>query len=322
LTASPGGFGLTRSDLGLPPTVSPDSTGSGAGGGGDTGSGGGSGTPSPPKKKKPAGPNTAQQAAITVLEGLIGRYVFRNDLATAKQANAILDWLGVTRHDSPLGEITFLDTLLLKYRKAKNTKAETATKGLLERYGVHFWNPQFRVIGNAPQAAVIRKIEALMRGDIAANNLTAAHQANAILMHLGVGHYTPVLAQIANLDHLLASYKRKKDKGGIAATEELLRQLGVRHFAQGGTLWEPVVGFGMRSGGVYQFAEHGPEDVMPRRGGGGELGSKLDRLCALMERQNQITAAVPARTGEHVGSALGGAAQSASFRQRFPQGGW
>ena len=53
-------------------------------------------------------------------------------------------------------------------------------------------------------------------------------------------------------------------------------------------------------------------------GGGGDMGSKLDRLCALMEKQIATTAAVPRGVTQGVGAALGGAAQSASFSNRYP----
>jgi hypothetical protein len=42
------------------------------------------------------------------------------------------------------------------------------------------------------------------------------------------------------------------------------------------------------------------------------IASKLDRLIGATEQ-------VPAATGQHVGAAIGGAAQSASFRSRFPR---
>jgi phage-related protein len=315
---SGGGFGLTRADLGLPATTS---SGGGGGGGAGGGAGGGTGVQVPVKKKK-AIHDAARQAAIAVAHNLFSDYLYRNRIVQARQAVSILDWLGFTQDDSKLSEVSFLDRLLLSYRQHKNKRAEAATERLLAGYGVHTWIPQASAKGNAPAAAVIARVEGLMRGDIAANNLTAAHQANAILTHLGVGRYSPVLAQIANLDNLLATAKKHKNRAQIAAIEDLLRTYGVRKFAQGGTLWEPVVGFGMQSGGVYQFAEHGPEDVMPRHGGGGDMAAKLDRLCMLMERQNDITAAIPAATGDHVGAAFGGAGHDASFRRRYPQGGW
>ena len=78
-----------------------------------------------------------------------------------------------------------------------------------------------------------------------------------------------------------------------------------------------------RSGGVYQFAEHGPETVTPgAQGGGGDMVSELRQLRGQMDKLIQTTASVPHGVTSGIGSALGGAAQSASFSRRYPQGGW
>lgn len=133
--------------------------------------------------------------------------------------------------------------------------------------------------------------------------------------------YTPVLSQISHLDSLLAGFRKKHDTKDIAATETLLRGLGVKHFAQGGTVWEPVVGFGQNSGRVYQFAENGPETITAGAQSGGDMVSELRALRGQMNQLIQTAAAIPRGTGEHVGAALGAAAQSASFSRRYPRGG-
>ena len=162
-------------------------------------------------------------------------------------------------------------------------------------------------------------MESLIKAAIKANDMTGAGQANSILTALGVGSYTSELSAISHLDSLLAAYKKKKDTKDIAATEQLLRQYGVTKFAQGGTVWEPVTGFGHNSGRVYQFAENGPEHVTPGAGmGGDKTAALLSRICAQLDNLTGVAAAIPRGTGEHVGAALGGAAQAASFARRYP----
>lgn len=315
-----GAFGLTRSDLGLPATTSPPATGTA----GDTGTGTGTGTGTTTPKPAPKPVQTpAQKAATAVLEHLIGGYIWHNKLAQARQANTLLDWLGISKYNSQLSQVSFLDSQLLAGRKAKRASAVAAAEHLLASYGVHVFSPQASVKGNAPKTAVVSALEALMKADIRGNNLTGAKQVNSLLTHLGTGKYTSELSVIGHLDSLLAAYRKKKDTGNITATETLLRQYGVQHFAQGGTVWEPVTGFGHRSGRVYQFAEHGPEHVTPGQGGGGDKATALlSRICTQLDQLTGVAAAIPRGTGEHVGAALGSAAQSASFRSRYPQGGW
>ena len=86
-------------------------------------------------------------------------------------------------------------------------------------------------------------------------------------------------------------------------------------YAQGGTISEPVIGFGQATGRRYSFGESGPEYVSP--GGGATLADVIARLEALID----VTAAVPAGVGSSVGGALGGVAAAASMRSRYPRGG-
>ena len=245
--------------------------------------------------------------------------IWHNRLGEAKQANALLGTAGVTKYDSQLSQISFLDTLL---GKAKTKAAKLSAEHLLAGFGVHVFSPDLTAKGNAPKDAVIAKMKSLVKGDITANSLTAAKQANAILTAMGVSTYTSELGTIGHLDSLLSGYEKAKNKGAVTATETLLRQLGVRHFAAGGVIPEPVTGFGQQSGQIYQFGEHGPETVTPgAQPGGSDMGAKLDRLCALMEQQIRTTASVPHGVTTGIGSALGGAAQSASLRSRYPRGG-
>jgi hypothetical protein len=66
-----------------------------------------------------------------------------------------------------------------------------------------------------------------------------------------------------------------------------------------------------------------PERVSPPGGdaSGRAVTGRLDRLAALLEQLIGTTAAVPARTGAHVGAAVSGGAQAAAFRARYPSGG-
>jgi hypothetical protein len=85
-------------------------------------------------------------------------------------------------------------------------------------------------------------------------------------------------------------------------------------YGSGGMITEPVIGFGS-SGQRYHLGEKGPELVSP--GGGMTLAGIASRL----ERLIAVTSAVPAGVGGHMGAAIGGATQAASFRQRYPRGG-
>ena len=106
-----------------------------------------------------------------------------------------------------------------------------------------------------------------------------------------------------------------------------LSGLGEGHgYFAGGPILEPVTGVGHLTGDVYQFGEKGPETVTPGLhpgdAGGAQLAAKLDRIAALMAQLIDVTGAVPAGVGAHVGGALGDASAAASFRSRYPQGGW
>ena len=81
---------------------------------------------------------------------------------------------------------------------------------------------------------------------------------------------------------------------------------------------EPIVGYGVTSGKRYMFGERGHEMVTPASGGGGaSIGDVVNRL----ERLITVASQIPASTGHHVGTAIGGAASAASFRNRYPRSG-
>lgn len=316
-----GGFGITAQQLGLPPPAASSTSSSAAGTSTDTGtSTTGTTAASTSKAAAKKYPDIAQQVAISVLEHLIGGYIARNLIGVARQASTLLDGLGVRKYDSQLSQIENFDSLWLSYKKKGNTKAEAATEKILAAFGVH-GDPVLTATGNAPKAAVIAKMKQLIANDISANGIAAARQANAILAGLGVTAYTSELGEIARLDSLLSKAEKAKNADEVQAVETLLRGYGVKHFAQGGTVWEPVIGFGQRSGGVYQFAEHGPETVTPGASGGGDMVSELRALRGQMDKLIQTTASVPHGVTSGIGSALGGAAQSASFARRYHGGG-
>jgi hypothetical protein len=318
-----GGFGLTRGDLGLPPP----SSGSGGTdtGGGDT-SGSGTTTPSPghvvPKGRHRPAPNLSRTAAIKVLTSLLARDVTHNRLAAAQQANALLDWLGVHTHDKALREIAQLDHLLLGYRKAKNPRAVAATEQLLRSFGVRDFTPEMTVKGNPAKKALTARLEQVMKTYIAENDLRGARQDNALLTHLGVGKYTGVIGQITMFDRLLAQYKKKKDSKDLKAVEQVLRTMGVRKFARGGWITEPVTGIGA-SGQMYQFAEAGrPELVIPAAGasagGHGDMAAELRALRRELRGLTDVARAIPAATGRHVAAGVNGGTADAVFRGRYP----
>lgn len=89
-----------------------------------------------------------------------------------------------------------------------------------------------------------------------------------------------------------------------------------RAFGNGGRITEPIVGFGMRSGGGYLFGEKGNETVVPD--GGGDYGygieSRLDQLISLM-------AAAPGATGAAVAGGFNGMSRSAGYKSMYPNSG-
>lgn len=92
-------------------------------------------------------------------------------------------------------------------------------------------------------------------------------------------------------------------------------------YGKGGPIDEPVLGWGVNSGDRYVLGESGREWVVPdaRMGhGGGDNSAIVGRLDKLIDTAAQI----PAGVGRHVGSTLNNAAEAASFRNRYPQGGW
>lgn len=111
--------------------------------------------------------------------------------------------------------------------------------------------------------------------------------------------------------------------GGIIGSA--LHAIGL---AEGGILTEPVIGFGVHSGRTYTLAENGPEAVIPRSRGGGpgwggaSGGPGNAAIISRLDKLIDTTAAVPAGVGRHVGSAISGSAADASFRTRYPHGGY
>jgi phage-related protein len=90
-------------------------------------------------------------------------------------------------------------------------------------------------------------------------------------------------------------------------------------YGKGGPINEPVVGYGVNTGRGYVMGESGPEWVVPQSQMRGDSQEAiLARLDALILATRQI----PAGVGDRVGGAIGGSAQAAAFRNRYPQGGW
>jgi hypothetical protein len=74
---------------------------------------------------------------------------------------------------------------------------------------------------------------------------------------------------------------------------------------------------------MYGFGESGPEMVTPmggRTATGGD-GVSSAAVLARLDRLIEVMGAVPAGVGRHVGGAINGASQAASFRNRYPLGG-
>jgi len=311
-----GGFGLTRGDIGLPAQPPSDTGSSGSdGSGGDTGSGGGN-----PPPKKPKGPNASQLEAITLLKQLIGGYIWHNEVGKAKQANALLNWLGVGHYNGQLSEITYLDDLLLKYQKAHKTKAVAATETLLRAQGVHVFQPKLHAAGNDPRTRVLRKLTALMLQDIAANNLGTMFQINSLLDPLGDHKFDSQLGQINRLDALLAKYKKSKDVKDEHAVEVLLRQLGVKKFDSGGPLPQGVHLTMNASGGTEEVltpAERRAFVALAQGRGGSDTHSK--QLVQLMGSLLRVAQQQPSAMAGGVSSALNGGIRQATFRKRYPR---
>jgi tape measure domain-containing protein len=61
-------------------------------------------------------------------------------------------------------------------------------------------------------------------------------------------------------------------------------------FGKGGVITEPIAGIGLRSGAPYSFGEHGPETVIPGRGGGGNAAilDALERIERVLSNNGQV----------------------------------
>ena len=91
-------------------------------------------------------------------------------------------------------------------------------------------------------------------------------------------------------------------------------------YGQGGLINEPITGVGV-SGRMYKFGEAGPEYVIPGNKATGVPGASGSRVEALLEQLIAVTGSLPHGITGGIGTALSGAAQSASFRSRYPRGG-
>lgn len=292
-----GGFGLTDANLGIAPS---NSTSSGSGsGGGDTGTGGtgtgdgtGTGTPKPPKK--PAGPNKSQKAAISLLEGHMGSYIWHNQVGYMDQDQALLHWLGVTKYDKQISEIHQIDAMLNTYKKKKDRKGIAAAEHLLTSFGVHVFTPNYTTKTNPSKKALIAKLESLMTGDISNNDMTDASQDNSLLTHLGVSKFTKELGQIKNLDALLAKFKKSKNASQVKAVETLLRQYGVKKYDEGGE-W-PNMTLGVNTSGRSEHVVTGS--------GMDELVDRLETLIKVQQKQLSAARAAPGAIASRVGPAI------------------
>jgi hypothetical protein len=60
-------------------------------------------------------------------------------------------------------------------------------------------------------------------------------------------------------------------------------------FGKGGVITEPIAGIGLRSGAPYSFGEHGPETVLPGRGGGNTaILDALERIERVLSNNGQV----------------------------------
>ena len=99
-------------------------------------------------------------------------------------------------------------------------------------------------------------------------------------------------------------------------------------YGNGGMITEPVIGYGLDSGRRYVLGESGHEQVTPasevQRNASTQdaMLRKLSEMHEVLKQQVDATRQVPRGVGEHTAAALNGAAHNASFRSRFPTGGW
>lgn len=92
-------------------------------------------------------------------------------------------------------------------------------------------------------------------------------------------------------------------------------------YGKGGPIDEPVIGYGMNSHRGYVIGESGREWLVPDAQMRGGDGASTAAMLAKMDELIAAARAIPAGVGDRVGGALGGAAQSASLRNRYPVGG-
>jgi hypothetical protein len=99
-------------------------------------------------------------------------------------------------------------------------------------------------------------------------------------------------------------------------------------YDNGGMINEPILGYGVNSGRRYGFGGSGAEQVTPASELVRQANAQAATLAELRQQtqvlRQQVDAIrqIPAGVGDRVGGAINGAASSASFRNRYQQGGW
>ena len=125
------------------------------------------------------------------------------------------------------------------------------------------------------------------------------------------GVFNPISDAVAGIRYIMAEYGSPANIPGLTGGTYV-------GYAGGGMITEPITGWGA-SGTLYKFGERGSELVTPASGGAG--GASIGDVVNRLERLISVASQIPASTGQHVGSAIGGSAAAASFRARYPRGG-
>ena len=123
------------------------------------------------------------------------------------------------------------------------------------------------------------------------------------------GVFNPISDAVAGIRYIIATYGSPANIPGLHGGNYV-------GYASGGMITEPIAGYGVSSGQRYMFGERGSEMVTPVSSGGG--GASISDVVNRLERLITVASQIPASTGHHVGSAIGGAAAAASFRGTVP----